>query len=114
MELPFVLMLLLFVTSCLQLIVFLFFRTKEQEAQVMKNILATYELASGKTISLLKFEVYYSSSVHTPLKEAITTILGFRAVMGTDMYLSLLSMVGRSEEATFGFIKDRIWHKINT
>jgi len=34
--------------------------------------------------------------------------------MGTYKYLGLPSMVGRSKEATFGFIKDRIWHKINS
>jgi hypothetical protein len=93
---------------------FLFFRTEEREAQVMKNILATYELAYGQTISLLKIKVYYSSSVHTHLKDAITTIVGVRAVMGTGKYLSLLFMVGRIEDAVFGFIKDQILHKINT
>jgi hypothetical protein len=41
-------------------------------------------------------------------------ILGVTAVMGTDKYLGLPSMVGRSKEATFDFIKDRIWHKINS
>jgi len=33
--------------------------------------------------------------------------------MGSDKYLGLLSKVGRSKEANFGFIKDQIWHKIN-
>lgn len=33
--------------------------------------------------------------------------------MGTNKYLGLPSLVGRSKEATFGFIKDYIWHKIN-
>lgn len=35
-------------------------------------------------------------------------------MMGTGQYLGMPSMVGRSKEATFGFIKDRIWHKINS
>jgi len=34
--------------------------------------------------------------------------------MGTGKYHDLPSMVGRSKETTFGFIKDRIWHKINS
>lgn len=33
--------------------------------------------------------------------------------MGTGKYLGLPSMVRRIKEATFSFIKDRIWHKIN-
>ena len=100
---------LLFADDC-----FLFFRADEKEAQVMKNILHTYELASGRAISLPKSEVFLSSVVPTPLKDTITNILGVRAVMGTGKYLGLPSMVGRSKEATFGFIKDLIWHKINS
>jgi len=34
--------------------------------------------------------------------------------MGTGKYLGLPSIVGRSNEATFAFIKDHIWHKINS
>jgi hypothetical protein len=81
---------------------------------MMKNILETYEAASGQAISLPKSEVYYSFRVEAPLKDSITNTLGVRDVMGTGKYLGLPSMVGRSKEATFGFIKDRIWHKINT
>jgi len=80
----------------------------------MKNILHTYELATGQAISLPKSEVFFSSVVSTPLKDTITNILGVRAVMGTGKYLGLPSMVGRSKETTFGFIKDCIWHKINS
>jgi len=100
---------LLFADDC-----FLFFMADEKEAQVMKNILHTYELASGQAISLPKSEVFFSSVVPTPMKEVITNILGVKAVMGTCKYLGLPSMMGRSKEATFGFIKDRIWHKINS
>lgn len=72
----------------------LFFRADDNEAQVMKNILNTYELASGQAISLPKSEVFFSSVVPSPLKEAITNILGVRAVMGTCKYLGLPSMLG--------------------
>jgi hypothetical protein len=48
------------------------------------------------------------------LKYSITNTLGLRAVMGTGKYPGLPSMAGRYKEATFGFIKDRIWHKINS
>jgi len=100
---------LLFADDC-----FLFFRANEKEAQVMKNILHTYELASEQAINLPKPEVFFSSVVPTPLKEVITNILGVRAVIGTCKYLGLPSMVGRSKEETFGFIKVNIWHKINS
>jgi len=80
----------------------------------MKNILQTYALASGKTISLPKSEVFFSKIVLTPMKDAISNILGVIVIMGTCKYPGLPSMVGWTKEATFGFIKDRIWHKINS
>ncbi|XP_024630544.1 uncharacterized protein [Medicago truncatula] len=100
---------LLFAEDC-----FLFFRAEEKEAQVMKNIFHKYEIASGQAISLSKSEVFFSTVVPSPIKDTITNILGVRAVVGTGKYLGLPSMVGRSKEATFGFIKDCIWHKINS
>ncbi|GAU30587.1 hypothetical protein TSUD_392780 [Trifolium subterraneum] len=40
--------------------------------------------------------------------------MGVRHVMGTGTYLGMPSMVGRSKKATFSYIKDRIWRKINS
>lgn len=93
---------------------FLFFRVDENEAHVMKTILHTYELALGWDTSLPKSEVFFRTVVHSHTKDVITNILGVRAVMGTKKYLGLPSMVGRSKEAIFAFIKDLIWHKINS
>jgi len=80
----------------------------------MKNILATYETVSGQAISLPKSEIYCSRNIPDPLKNTITTILGVRVVMGTSKYLGLPSMLGRDRNETFAYIKDRIWHKINS
>ncbi|GAU25475.1 hypothetical protein TSUD_71290 [Trifolium subterraneum] len=86
----------------------------ENEALVMKNILSTYEFASGQSINLQKSEVYFSKNVSAPIKNSIASLLGVQQVMGTGKYLGLPSMVGRSRKATFKFIKDRIWKKINS
>jgi hypothetical protein len=99
---------LLFADDC-----FLLFRATENEAMIMKNILATYEAASGQSINLLKSELFCSRNVQTPLQNSIANILGVQQVLGTGKYLSLPSMIGRSRRATFSFIKDRIWKKIN-
>lgn len=99
---------ILFADDC-----FLFFRADEREANVMKHILETYEAASGQAISLPKSKVYYSRSVPGHVQDSITSILGVCALIGTIKYLGLTFMIGQSEDVTFGFIKDRIWHKIN-
>jgi len=100
---------LLFADDC-----FLFFKADEMQVNVMKNILSTYELASGQAISLPKSEIYCSRNVSDTLKHTITTILGVQVVLGTSKYLGLPSMISRDRNATFSYIKDRVWQKINS
>jgi hypothetical protein len=45
---------------------------------------------------------------------SIANILGVQPVLGTGKYLGLPSMIGRSHKATFSFIKERIWKKLNS
>jgi hypothetical protein len=80
----------------------------------MKNILNTYEAASGQAISLPKSEILYSRNVPDALKNSITNILAVRAVLGTGKYLGMPSMIGRDRTATFAYIKDRVWQRINS
>ncbi|CAJ2652404.1 unnamed protein product [Trifolium pratense] len=100
---------LLFADDC-----FLFFRADEHEAYIMKNILSTYEAASGQAISFPKSEIFCSRNVPQVVQNSITNILGVQAVLGTGKYLGLPSMVGRSKKETFNYIKDRVWRKINS
>ena len=98
---------LLFADDC-----FLFFKANEEHAHVMKNILSTYELASGQASRLPKSEIYCSCNVPDDLKITITNILGVQVVLGTGKYLGIPSMIGRDRKATFAYIKDRVWQKI--
>ncbi|XP_024630887.1 uncharacterized protein [Medicago truncatula] len=100
---------LLFADDC-----FLFFKTTENQAQVMQSILTTYEAAFGQSISLPKSETFYSRKVPENMKYSITNIMGVRAVLGTGKYLGLPSMIGRNHTAVFSYVKDRVWQKINT
>jgi len=100
---------LLFADDC-----FLFFKATEEHAHVMKDILSTYERASGQAISLPKSEIYCSRNVPDDLKHNITTTLGVQVVLGTGKYLGLPSMIGRDRKATFAYIKDRVWQRINS
>jgi hypothetical protein len=99
---------LLFADDC-----FLFFKANESEAQAMKDILSTYESASGQAISLPKSEIFCSRNVPEPLRNNLAAILGVQAVLGTGKYLGLPSLIGRNRNSTFAYIKDRVWQKIN-
>jgi hypothetical protein len=100
---------LLFADDC-----FLFFRASSNEAEAMKNILATYEAASGQAINFQKSEIFCSRNVLGGVRDSIANCLGVHAVLGTGKYLGLPSMIGRSKKAIFSFIKDRVWKKINS
>jgi hypothetical protein len=100
---------LLFADDCV-----LFFRACECEAVCMKNILATYEKASGQAINLQKSELFCSRNMPNDLKNLIATTLGVGQVLGTGKYVGLSSMIGCSKHEIFKFIKDRIWNKINS
>jgi hypothetical protein len=87
---------LLFADDC-----FIFFRASDSEAGTMKNILSTYEAASGQAINLQKSEIYCSKNVSPAIRNSVSNILGVQQVLGTGKYLGLPSMVGRSRKATF-------------
>ncbi|KEH25696.1 hypothetical protein MTR_6g033560 [Medicago truncatula] len=53
-------------------------------------------------------------NVSDTLKHTITTILGVHVVLGIGKYLCLPSMISRDRNATFAYIKDRVWKKINS
>jgi hypothetical protein len=52
---------------------FLFFRVAENEVIVIKNILSTYEVASGQSINLQKSEIFCSRNVQVPIQNSLRT-----------------------------------------
>ncbi|XP_058742674.1 uncharacterized protein LOC131615213 [Vicia villosa] len=84
------------------------------EANMMKNILTTYEEVSGQAINFQKSEFYCSRNVDSGLRNLLAGTLGLQQELGTGKYLGVPSMIGRNRKATFKFIKDRIWKKINS
>jgi hypothetical protein len=80
----------------------------------MKQILNDYERASGQAINYTKSEVYFSRNTPTNIKEQVSGILGVTEVLGTGRYLGMPSMIGRNKKAMFGYLKDRMWKKIQS
>jgi hypothetical protein len=55
----------------------------------MQSILATYEAASGHSISLPKSYIFYNRRVSENLKHSITNIMDVQVILGTGKYLGL-------------------------
>ncbi|PNX59259.1 ribonuclease H, partial [Trifolium pratense] len=70
-------------------------RANTNEADTMKNILNTYEQASGQTINFQKSEIFCSRNVDSAVQNNISNILGVQTVLGTGKYLGLPSLIGR-------------------
>ncbi|CAJ2659660.1 unnamed protein product [Trifolium pratense] len=100
---------LLFADDC-----FIFCRSNLSETRKIMEILKIYEDASGQEINLSKSEVFFSRNISQAAQEDLSNLMGVRHVLGTGTYLGMPCMVGRSKKATFAYIKDRIWRKINS
>ncbi|PNX78298.1 ribonuclease H [Trifolium pratense] len=78
------------------------------------NILKIYGEATGQEINMAKSEVFFSRNLSQAAQADLSRIMGVRHVLGTGTYLGLPSMVVRSKKATFAYIKDRMWKRINS
>ncbi|XP_058783149.1 uncharacterized protein LOC131657807 [Vicia villosa] len=100
---------LLFADDC-----FLFCRATLSEVHHIMEILDLYAKAAGQEINMSKSEVFFSRNLSVPAQEDLAKVMGVRHVLGTGIYLGLPSLIGRSKKATFSFVKDRIWKRINS
>lgn len=71
-----------------------------------------YALCSGQSINYLKSGVTFSSNVKQDKRAEISAILGVTNDLQNSFYLGLPSLVGRSKKRVFGFIKDRMWKRL--
>jgi hypothetical protein len=93
---------------------FLFCRANIFEANHIMGILRLYAEASRQEINMNKSEVFFSRNISRSAQEDLSKIMGVCHVLGMGTYLGLPSMVGRSKEETFSYIKDRVWKRINS
>lgn len=100
---------LLFADDC-----FLFFRANDREVASMKRILQIYEEASDQSINYAKSEVSFSRSVEQGVQQSLAEALSVRAALGTEKYLGVPSLIGRSKKNTFAYVKDRVWKHISS
>jgi len=90
---------------------FMFCKATSSEAQHLKDILSSYEQASGKAINYSKSAITFSSNADQALISTIKNILGVTNSIGNSKYLGLPSMVGRNKSSIFSYLKDRVWKK---
>jgi hypothetical protein len=90
----------------------MFCRANEKEVNQMKEIINTYQQASGQLVNYNKSEIIYSKKVSQSNKQAINQILPMAVVDHFSKYLGQPTFVGRSKTQTFSYIQDKGWKKL--
>lgn len=79
---------------------------------MVKDILTTYELASGQKVNLKKTDVYFSTGVVESRLRNLADILGVWVVEKHDKYLGLPTVVGRSKKIITKGVKEKLWKRL--
>lgn len=78
------------------------------------SILNVYAVALGQAVNFQKSEVYFSHNTPEQVQMELAGLLGVQARLGEGKYLGLPSINGRNRTATFKYIKERVWKKLNS
>ncbi|KAL0006673.1 hypothetical protein SO802_008175 [Lithocarpus litseifolius] len=90
----------------------LFCRANMEECGKVLEILNMYEEASGQKVNRSKTSLFFSKNTSTDKKHEIKLALGVPEIMQYEKYLGLPSFVGKGKKASFNYIKERVWRKL--
>ena len=90
----------------------LFCRATTQECQKVLDILDTYGKCSRQQINRSKTTIFFSKSTSKKLRNHIKVALEVPEIRQYKKYLGLPSLVGGNKKASFNYIKEHVWKKI--
>ena len=83
-----------------------------EECQKILEILHIYERSSSQQINKAKTTIFFSKSTCEEEKLLIKDTLGVVEIRNYEAYLGLPSLVGKNKKASFNYIKERVWRKL--
>ena len=90
----------------------LFCRASRSDLQVIQNILVLYEQASGQRLNWEKTSIFFSKAVSEETKANLSAFFRGQEVKEYVKYLGLPAIVGKKKKASFNYIKERLWSKL--
>lgn len=98
---------LLFADDC-----YLFFKATRIEASTVKNILNRYERCSGQAVNYRKSSIIFSPNTNIEERREMCTNLEVEEVDKPGKYLGMPMSIGKNKRAVFGFLVEKIDHKL--
>ena len=71
-----------------------------------------YRSCSGQQINQNKTTIFFSKLISEEIRQHLKQALGVLEIKQYEKYLGLPSFVGRKKKASFNFIKERVWRKL--
>jgi len=71
-----------------------------------------YGSCSGQQINWNKTTIFFSKLTSEEIRQHLKQVLGVPEIKQYEKYLGLPSFVGRKKKASFNFIKERVWRKL--
>ncbi|KAL8525380.1 hypothetical protein ACS0TY_014852 [Phlomoides rotata] len=90
----------------------IFGRANKREVSRLKSILNVYEKASGQVVNLGKSDICFSGGVPSARQDVLASLLGVNRVDQHQVYLGILTHMGRSKTAVFNSLAVRVEKKI--
>ena len=66
----------------------------------------------GQQINRNKTTIFFSKSIDEGTRDHIKLALGVEEIKQYEKFLGLPSLVGKNKKASFNYIKERVWRKI--
>ena len=89
-----------------------FCRANFEKCSNILKLLGVYEQSSGQKINKEKTTLFFSKSTPQATKDTVKGLLGVQEIIFYEKYLGLPSLVGRGKKASFNYIKERVWRKL--
>ena len=90
----------------------LFCRATMEECGKVLEVLNKYEEASGQKVNKSKTIIFFSKATNVEAKRAIKEAWGVSEITHYERYLGLPSFVGKGKKASFNYIKEKVWRKL--
>lgn len=91
---------------------YLYCKADEEGANIVKEILQSFQIASGQQVNLNKSSVFFSTNTEASMKSKVSSILGINEAGEYSTYLGLPSTLGRNKSVILGYLKDRMSQRI--